>query len=445
VAANPLARPLAIPLDDAQRARLADATLPQLERYWRASDGTFPLSVRAVEVAHLALAATTPAANLLNDATTSAALFLFHRQNDARQALHALLQPAMQRLKAQSVPPSTGLFLIAADCAERLGEVALLDQVLDACTDLEGEAFTMGATLLRQGDRQSILGNQPTAHSAFARAAAQFDRAGAMRERAIALGKIADIHRARGELDEALRIRIEEEMPVYEKLGDVRSRAVTFGKIADIHYAHGELDEALRIRIEEEMPVYEKLGDVRERAVTLGKIADIHYARGELDAAPRILIDQLLPVFEKLGDVRSRAVTLGQIAQIHQARGELDQALALNEQRRPIAESLGDLDSLAHIGFLSARIRLERGDHQRGELQAIHDDLAKSFAINCKLEHPNGIGAVGVLLAHVLALGGLKDEALEILKAAEQAWSKLGNTQGIANIAALRAMIAGPH
>jgi hypothetical protein len=79
VSANPLARPLAIPLDDTLRARLADAALPQLERHWRASDGAFPLSLRAVEVAHLALAATTPSAGILDDATTAAAQFLFHR------------------------------------------------------------------------------------------------------------------------------------------------------------------------------------------------------------------------------------------------------------------------------------------------------------------------------------------------------------------------------
>ena len=70
----------------------------------------------------------------------------------------------------------------------------------------------------------------------------------------------------RGELDEALRIRREEELPVYERLGDVRSRAVTLGQIADMLQARGELDEALRIRREEELPVYERLGDVRERA-----------------------------------------------------------------------------------------------------------------------------------------------------------------------------------
>jgi len=44
------------------------------------------------------------------------------------------------------------------------------------------------------------------------------------------MGQIADILQARGEVDEALRIRREEELPVYERLGDVRSRAVTMAR-----------------------------------------------------------------------------------------------------------------------------------------------------------------------------------------------------------------------
>ena len=65
-------------------------------------------------------------------------------------------------------------------------------------------------------------------------------------EAALASGLIADILQARGQLDEALKIRNEEELPVYERLGDVRSRAVTMGKIADILQARGQLDEALQ-------------------------------------------------------------------------------------------------------------------------------------------------------------------------------------------------------
>ncbi len=83
------------------------------------------------------------------------------------------------------------------------------------------------------------------------------------RARAVTLGKIADVLQARGEPDEALRIRREDELPVYERLGDVRARAVTLGKIADVLQARGELDEALRIRREDQLPVFERLGDVR--------------------------------------------------------------------------------------------------------------------------------------------------------------------------------------
>ena len=86
------------------------------------------------------------------------------------------------------------------------------------------------------------------------------------------LDELAGLYASIGELDEALRIRQEEQLPVYERLGDVRERAITLGKMADIFQARGELDEALRIRQEEQLPVYERLGDVRSRAITPAKI-----------------------------------------------------------------------------------------------------------------------------------------------------------------------------
>ena len=171
-----------------------------------------------------------------------------------------------------------------------------------------------------------------------------FQRLGDVRARAITLGQIADIYQARGQLDEALRIRQEDELPVFERLGDVRERAITLGKIADIHEARGQLDEALRIRQEDELPVYERLGDVRERVITLGKIADVYQARGQLDEALRIRQEEQLPVYERLGDVRERAITLGTIADIYEARGQLDEALRIRqEEQLPVFERLGDV------------------------------------------------------------------------------------------------------
>ncbi len=175
-----------------------------------------------------------------------------------------------------------------------------------------------------------------------------YERLGDVREKAITRGRIADILQARGNLDEALRIRTEEQLPVYERLGDVREKAVTMGKIADILHARGNLDEALRIRTEEEIPVYERLGDVRSKAVTMGQIADILQACGNLDEALRILTDELLPAFERFGDVRSKAITRGRIADILQARGNLDEALRiLTDEALTAFERLGDVRSKA--------------------------------------------------------------------------------------------------
>jgi tetratricopeptide (TPR) repeat protein len=109
-----------------------------------------------------------------------------------------------------------------------------------------------------------------------------------------------------GEIDAAENL-LKEAAGVFETVGDVRSRAVTMGKIADILQARGQLDEALKIRNEEELPVYERLGDVRERAVTMGKIADILQARGQLDEALRFRMEES-PVYEKLGATRDLLV-----------------------------------------------------------------------------------------------------------------------------------------
>ena len=175
-----------------------------------------------------------------------------------------------------------------------------------------------------------------------------------VRQRLAWWAEVADLERVRGELDEALRIHEQEELPVYHGLGDVRAIAITQGQIADILQARGQLDEALRIREQEELPVYRRLGDVRSVAVTQGQIADILQDRGQLDEALRIREQEQLPVYRRLGDVRAIAITQGKIADILQARGQLDEALTIREQEQlPTLERLGDVR-----GLLVARVNL---------------------------------------------------------------------------------------
>jgi tetratricopeptide (TPR) repeat protein len=266
-----------------------------------------------------------------------------------------------------------------------------------------------------------------------------YERLGEVRSRAVPIGHVADILQARGELDEALRIRREEELPVYERLGDVRSRAVTMGNVADILQARGELDEALRILREEVLPAFERLGDVRSRAVTMGKVADILQERGELDEALRIRREEELPVYERLGDVRSRAVTMGKVADILQERGELDEALRIRrEEQLPVYERLGDVRSRAVTMGNVAGILQERGELDEA-LRILREEVLPAF------EWLGDVRSRAVTMgkvADILQERDELDEALRILREEQlPVYERLGDVRGLlvyrANLAVL--------
>ena len=80
---------------------------------------------------------------------------------------------------------------------------------------------------------------------------------------------------ARGQIDEALRIREQEELPVYERLGDVSAKAITMGQIADILQSRGQLDEALTIWQTDCLPVFERLGLTRETAIANARVMEL--------------------------------------------------------------------------------------------------------------------------------------------------------------------------
>ena len=156
-----------------------------------------------------------------------------------------------------------------------------------------------------------------------------------MRSRALTLGQIADILQDRGELDEALRIRQEDELPVYERLGDVRSRAVTLGKIADILQARGELDEALRIRQEEQLPVYERLQLARDLLVCRAKIGINCLARGAAGDREKALVLLRLALQEAQ---RLQLPEARQIARIIQQHTDIDDPRQEHFPERPNPE-----------------------------------------------------------------------------------------------------------
>jgi hypothetical protein len=52
----------------------------------------------------------------------------------------------------------------------------------------------------------------------------------------------------------------EQERPIYEQLGEARELAVCLGRIAEILHSLGRVDEAIRVRESEQLPILEQLG-----------------------------------------------------------------------------------------------------------------------------------------------------------------------------------------
>ncbi|MFD2233225.1 hypothetical protein ACFSNB_05350, partial [Phaeospirillum tilakii] len=174
------------------------------------------------------------------------------------------------------------------------------------------------------------------------------------------------ILQARGELDAALKIRQEEELPVYDRLGDVRSRAVTMGQIADILMARGELDAALKIRQEEELPVYDRLGDNDGIAAVRFNCAQILLAKeGLTEGNAQALVEDLAESFSRL-QKSGRAdglVAVGTLfGQILAACGAAEPALSVLESAAQAAERLGWAKRLADIRALQRPIRENRAE-----------------------------------------------------------------------------------
>ena len=84
------------------------------------------------------------------------------------------------------------------------------------------------------------------------------------------------------------------------------------GKVADILQARGELEEALRIRREEQLPVFERLGDVRELLVGRANLALLYLRRGQ--PADRDMAAELL----RLARTSAESLQLPEAAQIRE-------------------------------------------------------------------------------------------------------------------------------
>jgi tetratricopeptide (TPR) repeat protein len=122
----------------------------------------------------------------------------------------------------------------AADGAEATRYLALAEGAMAG----QAASHEGAAVLAAKGDALAQQGKPDEAFAAYRAAQKALEEAEGLdvevrlHQRAVVEGKIADILMARGDLDEALRIRREVQIPVFERLGDVREALVTRTNIA---------------------------------------------------------------------------------------------------------------------------------------------------------------------------------------------------------------------
>lgn len=197
-----------------------------------------------------------------------------------------------------------------------------------------------------------------------------------------------------------------------------------------------ELDKLLDNAVPADLPEQQRLPMLLE-------MADLRAAIGQGQAAEESLRQQALPIAERLCDRHSQGLIHGKIADLLAARGDLDAALAEQQLRLPLAGSSEDENTLAHVKFSIAQLRLQRGDHRQGAAQAIFEELADAYSIVKKLGQADGVGSIGLLLAQMLALGGEREAALRVTTEAEAAFRHLDDSANVAQVLSLREAIIG--
>jgi hypothetical protein len=151
----------------------------------------------------------------------------------------------------------------------------------DALADWLRRAPTQQWVAIERTGSQYAVSNGPFhAWAAFCESALAGDLED--QQRSNMLWTLGNVAQRAGQLDRAMAVA-REKADLDRERGEGREVALAMGQVADILQARGEVDEALRIRLEEELPVYEKLGDVRSLLVGRANLAIGYLQRDEGD------------------------------------------------------------------------------------------------------------------------------------------------------------------
>jgi hypothetical protein len=157
------------------------------------------------------------------------------------------------------------------------------------------------------------------------------------------MSRLATLYMKRAEWDRALVIQ-EQHLDLFKELGDLRSYGIVLGKLAEIHSAMGTPQEALRIRLTEQLPLLQRLGDRRTLALAQGRTAELHFDVGEFELATALLRDSVIPYADEHHDAHILLSAQHLLAKALLALGpesHREKAASLLKVARRAAEALG--------------------------------------------------------------------------------------------------------
>ncbi len=311
-AVNPLARPLVTALSVDEQKLLAAQVVGELYNAWSNDDGQLSATAQAAALADLALRAEGPP-DIIQASVSAGGRYLFDAAHQAEPVLQ-MVQNAVGLLDQSGTPPGLSLLRLGAECAERLGQGPDQDAFLARAVTMTGVDPHSAATILYdRGVRLIQTGDVEGAEGLLREASERFGQLGDVRSRAVTMGQIADILEARGQTDEALRIHIDERLPVAHQLQDLESRAHIRFCCAQIRIQRGGLQSGEAATIVEEV---KESFDLNQQIGRADGIAFVGFLFGQILAGAGAL-EAALHVFDQAADAFA---ILGHTQQVEQIR-----------------------------------------------------------------------------------------------------------------------------
>ena len=247
------------------------------------------------------------------------------------------------------------------------------------------------------------------------------------------LGNRALLLKARGELDKALAVHLEEQRICLE-LGKVGEFHVSRGNEARILQVRGDLDVALEIYQDCERHS-RATGDWDGLQVVIGNRATILVMRGELDEAMKLFREKER-VCREHDNQDGLCLALNNQAAILLDRGDLGEALTLLEEQERLCRTLGNQDALQGGLGNQAKALIDRAEYAAA--MALLEEKAR---ICQAIGNREELAAAWHNQSIVLEQQGKPEAAMELLKHAERSCRELGNERGLGGVLSRQASL----